>query len=184
MAATVLTLALLNPIPVLAHTNTELGDWLADWQDRQTAAVSGEAATGDYRPLADLSLEYADYQHRHPCWDVIGTWTSGCERQAVHRAAVAGGVEQWRPLIAAHFPASQVDTALCVVAWESAGDPSAKNPYSSARGLFQILASLWAPHYGVSTSALYDPETNTRIAADIWNTYGWDAWSARSRGHC
>lgn len=93
-------------------------------------------------------------------------------------------VERWRPLVRAEFPPSEVETALCIIRHESAGRPNADNPRSSARGLFQVLGSLWAPHYGVSRSALYDPVTNTRIARDIWDEQGWRAWSPYQRGLC
>jgi len=93
-------------------------------------------------------------------------------------------VDRWRPLVATQFPASEVDTALCIIEHESNGDPDADNPRSSARGLFQVLGSLWAPHYGVARSELYDPVINTIIAADIWEEHGWDAWSPYQRGTC
>lgn len=93
-------------------------------------------------------------------------------------------VERWRRLVETEFPTSEVDTAMCVIRHESAGNPDADNPRSSARGLFQILGSLWAPHFGVSQRALYDPVTNTRIAHDIWQKQGWWAWSPYKRGLC
>lgn len=93
-------------------------------------------------------------------------------------------VERWRPLVAAQFPESEVDTALCLIRHESGGNPSADNPRSSARGLFQVLGSIWAPHYGVSSAALYDPVINTRIAHRIWEKQGWRAWSPFERGLC
>lgn len=93
-------------------------------------------------------------------------------------------VDRWRSLVATQFPADEVNTALCIIEHESNGDPDADNPRSSARGLFQVLGSLWAPHYGVSRSDLYDPVVNTVIAADIWERYGWGAWSPYQRGTC
>lgn len=96
----------------------------------------------------------------------------------------AGPVERWRPLVAAQFPATEVDTAICIIRHESNGEPDADNPRSSAAGLFQVLGSLWAPHYGISRSELYDPTVNTRIARDIWEDHGWWAWSPYKRGAC
>lgn len=97
---------------------------------------------------------------------------------------LADPVERWRPLVADHFPTSEVDTAICIIRHESGGDPRANNPRSTATGLFQILESLWGPHYGVSTAELYEPGTNVRLAADIWQNYGWWAWSPYKRGSC
>lgn len=93
-------------------------------------------------------------------------------------------VERWRPLIATQFPEEELDTAMCIIRHESNGDPSADNPRSTARGLFQVLGSLWAPKYEVPQTALYDPVTNTRMAAGIWEDQGWMAWSPYQRGLC
>ncbi len=73
---------------------------------------------------------------------------------------------------------------LCLVWYESKGDPNAKNPTSSARGLTQILASSWASYFGVTYDDLYDPETNVRLAKEIYDIQGWDAWSPYKRGLC
>lgn len=104
--------------------------------------------------------------------------------EAVAVYETAGVIERWRPLVSLYFPADQVDRALCIIGHESNGDPRADNPRSSARGLFQVLGSLWAPHYGIARADLYDPVINTRIALDIWENYGWGAWSPYQRGAC
>ena len=103
---------------------------------------------------------------------------------AAAKAESAGPVERWRQLVAGEFPATEVETALCIIRHESGGDPDADNPRSSAKGLFQVLGSLWAPHYRVSQAELYDPATNVRIAGDIWANHGWSAWSPYQRGSC
>jgi len=87
-----------------------------------------------------------------------------------------GNVEQWRTLVAAYFPADQVDMALRVMACESGGNPTAANPRSTARGLMQVMWSVWGPEYGVSEAELYDPATNLRIAALVYEQQGWNAW--------
>lgn len=106
------------------------------------------------------------------------------QMEALSAPESARTVDRWRPLVATQFPAKEVDTALCIIEHESGGDPEADNPRSSARGLFQVLGSLWASHYGVSRSELYDPIVNTVIAADIWEKHGWEAWSPYQRGAC
>lgn len=93
-------------------------------------------------------------------------------------------VERWRPLVADHFDPTQVDTMMCIMSHESGGNPNAKNPRSSARGLFQILASLWAPHFGVSYEDMYDPDVNVELARAIFDQQGYRAWSPYSRGLC
>jgi hypothetical protein len=114
-----------------------------------------------------------------------------CENNVDHLEALSQAdattkdpVERWRPLVAVEFPAREIETAMCVIRHESGGNPHADNPGSSAKGLFQVLASLWGPHYGVSHSELSDPVTNIRIAADIWRNHGWAAWSPYLRGAC
>src|SRR5690554_2278533 len=57
--------------------------------------------------------------------------------------AVPEGVEQWRPLVEAHFPTDAVDRMLCLMWHESRGNPSARNPNSTATGLLQVMHSVW-----------------------------------------
>lgn len=93
-------------------------------------------------------------------------------------------VERWRSLVASYFRAEDVERALCLMSYESGGNPNAKNPTSSARGLMQILGSLWAPHFGVTLEELYDPHINLAIAAQIRDSQGWTAWAPYNRGLC
>lgn len=90
-------------------------------------------------------------------------------------------VERWRPLVSRYFPADDVDTAMCILRHESGGDPDADNPRSSATGLFQILASGWAPHFNVSVDQLFEPTTNVRLAREILDIQGWTAWTTYRR---
>lgn len=102
-------------------------------------------------------------------------------------------VEAWRPLVAAYWPADQVETALCVIWGESRGDPGADNPTSTARGLWQFLKGTWdkvagwvdGPTY--DSGAPYDPEISTRYAVLLWEAVeaeggnGWGQWNAAAR---
>lgn len=97
-------------------------------------------------------------------------------------------VEQWRPLVQTHFPASRVEEALRIIDCESNGDPNAYNPYSGASGLFQFLPSTWAstaPQAGYDGYSVFDPEANVASAAWLANRYQqlglyyWQAWSCR-----
>lgn len=93
-------------------------------------------------------------------------------------------VEMWRPLVSEYFAADQVDTALRVMECESGGDPNAKNPNSSASGLFQFLKTTWdwtaeitgSPTY--DEGGPYDPVWSIRNA--VWlqsRGSGWNQWS-------
>ena len=84
----------------------------------------------------------------------------------------APGVEQWRPMVAYYWPAEHVDRMLRIMACESGGLPTAKNPRSSATGLFQIMKfwqKAWPGDYT-------DPWTNAAVAYQIWLTQGYGAW--------
>lgn len=90
------------------------------------------------------------------------------ETEIKKRAAILG-VERWRPLIERYFPRERVDEALQIMACESRGDPEAKNPYSTASGLFQFLEGTWpgaARGAGFGDADRFDPEAN--IAAAAW----------------
>ncbi len=89
-------------------------------------------------------------------------------------------VERWRPLVSLYFEADDVDRALDVIWCESRGDRWAKNPNSTASGLFQHLASMWgdrSPQAGFAGDDVFDPVANVGVAA--WLVYergGWSHW--------
>lgn len=97
-------------------------------------------------------------------------------------------VEQWRSLVAQHFPANRVDEALHIMSCESLGDPEAYNPYSGASGLFQFIPSTWATasvSAGYAGASAFDPVANTASAAwlageyERLGLYYWQAWSCK-----
>lgn len=93
----------------------------------------------------------------------------------VHPAAV----EAWRPLVEAHFPATEVDRALDVMWCESRGNPDATNPTSGAAGLFQHIPRFWAERSvpaGFAGADIYDPEANVGVAAWLVAVDGWKHW--------
>lgn len=92
-------------------------------------------------------------------------------------------VGQWASLVAAYFESGDVDRILCLIGFESGGNPDAKNPSSGARGLLQIMP-FWASEYGLAPDDLYDPDTNLRIGRKIRDSQGWTAWSPYKRGEC
>ncbi len=89
-------------------------------------------------------------------------------------------LEDLRPLVAAFFEPRHVNLALRVIRCESRGNPTAKNPTSSASGLFQHLGSLWdgrAAKAGWEGADVFDPVANVAVAA--WLVYeggGWSHW--------
>lgn len=96
------------------------------------------------------------------------------------RAPAPRAAEGWRDLVAAYFPADQVDKALAVMWCESRGDPGAYNSSSGASGLFQHLAKYWperASKAGWGGADVFDPEANTAVAAWLQRTGGWGHWT-------
>jgi hypothetical protein len=94
----------------------------------------------------------------------------------------AAGTADWRSLVSVYFEPHHVDRALRVIGCESGGRPDAKNPISTASGLFQHLGSLWparAASAGWAGSDVFDPVANVAVAA--WLVYdggGWSHWTA------
>lgn len=96
-------------------------------------------------------------------------------------------VGRWEPLVRKYWPADLVPWALRIIACESGGAPWAKNPTSTAAGLFQFLRSTWdkgpAPALGLPaywTGAPYVPEWNIQAAAWLYaNWGGTNQWSCK-----
>jgi hypothetical protein len=101
--------------------------------------------------------------------------------QPVQPQVYATGCEQWRGLVAKYFPDPSV--ALMVMNGESGGNPSAISQ-TDDHGLFQINRGTWYGYCGdLPFGAIYDPETNIRIASYIYNSRSWSAWTvARNLG--
>lgn len=181
MRRTTLTLAMVVAMatahPVAAHTSDEQDEWYRAWSERVSEA-------GLLTP--DLLTEWKEFTERHaepaPYHGGV-TDAPKAPRPAVGGSYVGASGEPWRSLVATHFPASAVDTMTCLVGYESAGNPSARNPSSGASGLLQVMP-FWADHFGVSRSSLFDPDTNVRIARKVWDAQGFGAWSPYRRGLC
>ena len=110
-------------------------------------------------------------------------------------------VWQWHQLVVSNFPQHAWGTALCVMSYESGGDPSAvyANPGDptpdgiDSVGLYQVdwdnlagrnrIAALehWGYHTRPQAEAqLLDPETNVRAAAEMHADDGWlPGWNAQ-----
>lgn len=87
-------------------------------------------------------------------------------------------VERWRGLVSQYF--TDVDHALCVIKYESGGNPTAVNATSGAAGLFQIMPFWWDAYGGNR----FDPETNIALASVIQSQQGWGAWNVVNDGKC
>jgi len=96
-------------------------------------------------------------------------------------------VEQWRPMVTIAIShhggdADDVHRFLRIMQCESAGDPDAKNPNSSASGLMQHLTRFWddrSERAGRPGADVFDPEANIWVSA--WLALaapegGWKHW--------
>lgn len=159
------------------HPTVDLDAWAEDWQDR--------VVENDGNLSFSLVYEYVDMADRHPCYfhnDCPRPVRRSSSSPAPTNTTYSGGVEQWRGLVAAYFPADQVNRALRVMACESGGNPNAKNPRSSAAGLFQHLGKYWptrSAKAGFAGASVYNPTANVATAAWLWRTGGWGHWVCR-----
>jgi hypothetical protein len=158
----VLTASLL--VPIHAHTRAEMTAWEDTWHTTAEVDLS-----------AGLLAELVDMRHRHPWY-----WAEGPSEGPVFRG-MGANVERWRTLVAVYF--DDVETALCLIAAESGGNPDARNPSSGASGLLQVLPS-WAAVFGYESNDLFDPAVNLEISAALYADGGWEHWSPWLRGEC
>lgn len=179
-ASLVLAVALVAPIH--GHNQQEYDDWLLNWEIQYHADS----------PFAyEMLQEKYDFLKRHPNGPTVEVHKdSGGQSLSLQSSTDRGmgngttDVEQWRPLVAGHFPPEQLENALCAIKWESGGNPNAKNPTSNARGLFQVMSSTWDEQFGFTYEEFFSPEKNTYAAAWIWSHYGWSHWSGRTQRKC
>lgn len=142
--------------------------------------------------LNDLAHETFSRSVRHAAVELLDV-ASRCnpkvsplpDHQVSHPPAStpSGGVERWRGLVTQYFNPEDVDTALCLIGFESAGNPDAINPSSGARGLMQVMPS-WAPQFNVKVDDLLNPDVNLSIAASLRYSLGWTQWAPYVRGEC
>lgn len=201
--AAALFTALLIPAPVQAHSWQELNEWLNGWYERLAAAMPYATGrmptTATFDPIATLNAVLAerdDMLNRHPGWD--GNYLTGPvpglhDPKPVAKAAsslpknrgMGTNVEQWRGLVSAYFSADKVETALCVMKWESGGNPTAYNSKYGASGLFQHLKGYWRERSsaaGWGGADIFNPEANVAVAAWLQAAGGWGHWSTYR--HC
>jgi len=158
----ILTASLL--VPIHAHTRAEMTVWEDAWHTAAEVDLS-----------AGLLAELVDMRRRH-AWYWGEPETAG---DPTFRG-MGSDVEQWRPLVAVYFGAN-TDAALRVMACESGGNESAKNPRSSASGLFQFLASTWEKVTGEDYPGnVFDGESNIAAAAELsGGGSDWSQWSCQ-----
>jgi hypothetical protein len=192
-AIAVVAVLMFSALPAQAHSPSEINAWLSDWEQRHlllhvipTAGLIELDLT-----LQNLTDEYAEIRTRHAWWDGQPVAIAPIRTtQSVNRS-MGSDVERWRTLVATYFVSEKVNIALCIMEHESGGNPDAKNPLSSAAGLFQFLQSTWdgmIPNSvaggSYDSGAPYDPEKNVRAAAWLQAAEGWSQWNQWNQGEC
>ncbi|MDO8885754.1 transglycosylase SLT domain-containing protein [Candidatus Oleimmundimicrobium sp.] len=165
-----------NPVPEVSQER--LDDWrnLA-WKNGKLAQERGEKIETLERQIAETKANNARFHTNSH----VQTARAKTKQIKTNKP----GVEQWRPLVKKYFLAQHVDDALIVMSGESGGDPNAKNPNSSASGLFQHLARYWpnrSASAGWAGASIFDPEANIAVAA--WLSKGganWNHWQIKPR---
>lgn len=161
MRIVIALLCVVVALPAQAHTQDAQDEWVADWYQR----VEVEVAL-----TPELLTEYLTFMDRHE--PIV------LAPQARSRSYGAG-VEQWRGLVETYFQPEDVPWAMRVMWCESKGDPNAKNPRSSASGLFQHLATYWperSAKAGWAGASIFDPEANIAVAAWLYSWGGSSHW--------
>jgi len=105
-----------------------------------------------------------------------GTAGAGAIRATAGGASVRGMVIALFSRIAGP---GQVGMALCVANRESSFNPYARNPYSSAAGVFQWVSSSWASYsrrYGYAGASVFNAYANIAVAAHAVRDGGWGPW--------
>lgn len=158
MKTTTLFLAALLMIvahPARAHTANQQKAWWADWAHRE--ATEGLSA--------QLLEEARDFTDRHPPVPVVARSS---------RPIAPADIEA---LIGQHFQPEDVEWALRVSYCESGWDANAKNPISTASGLFQVLRGWWSGEWSdYPAFDPFDPQENVRFAAWLFYNGGSQHW--------
>ena len=164
------TLTVATAAPALAHTQDQIDVLVAELQAELIWRI-------EYRYNQGINAGLLHW-FRHELEAIEALYTPPTTKRPSSRSLTIGeAAEAWRSLVAAYFPADQVDYALAVLWCESKGNPNAANPTSSARGLFQHLERYWparSSSAGWAGYSIFDPTANVAVAA--WLSAGGTAW--------
>ena len=171
-----LTLTVATAAPAMAHTEAEVLEEVDELVTEFVRRILDELNGG-------ITLTLLKW-FRSELEAIEALYTPPTTKRPSSRSLTIGeAAEAWRSLVAAYFPADQVDYALAVLWCESKGNPNAANPTSSARGLFQHLERYWparSSSAGWAGYSIFDPTANVAVAAWLSaDGTGWHHWTCR-----
>ncbi len=149
-------------------------------------------------------MTFADKAQAHPLdtslieeewaeayWNHFDSWKPPIVIKPTFYRRVDSNVERWRPLVTIYFQPDDIDRALCLMSYESGGNPDAYNSSSGASGLMQFIPSTWRKiPIAISGGDPFNGERNIAAAAywkaliDKENGNGWTQWSPYKKGLC
>ena len=149
-----------------AHSSTGVDDWVSNWEVRAENGLT-----------EDLVSEFVEFRARHP-QHFASTYAPPVVRPTPQAARYTSppGVDQWRGLVALHFPEENVEAALRVMWCESRGVANAVGP-TQDYGLFQHRIMFWedrSTKAGFGGADILDPNANIGVAA--WLSNGGSDW--------
>jgi Transglycosylase SLT domain len=147
------------------------------------AVPAADALRSDAPATEAAVIRHSASTIRHAAW-LARRAKSHASGGAVATAATATRAgASVRDLVAALFSRiagpGQVGTALCVANRESHFNPYARNPYSSAAGVFQWVSRSWASYsrrYGFGGASVFNAYANIAVAAHAVADGGWGPW--------
>ena len=179
---------LLMPQPAYAHSIQEIDTWEQEW-------IAQVPLTG---LTPDLMWEWIDFHQRHelpkgepsarkPSLATAPTPPMAPPTPPTPPTPPANTsppetTAPWASLIGKYFQPADIPWATRVMFCESRNDPNAKNPRSSASGLFQQLATFWperSAKAGWAGANIFDPEANIAVSAWLYYTGGAGHWECK-----
>ncbi len=194
LAATI-GVVLMLAAPAASHGRSPTGSSAGGAVPRvpiEVAAAAAGALTSAAPGAEAAVMRRAAATVRHRAWlaDRVKTRSRAAERSHGGNGGSAGGMtlaaasgDSVRGMVISLFSRiagpGQVGMALCIANRESHFNPYARNPGSSAAGVFQWVSGSWATYsrrYGYGGASVFDAYANIAVAAHAVADGGWGPW--------
>ena len=173
---------LLLAAPAASRSRPSRGSPSGQSAPRVPLAVASAAAhtLGSDAPAAEAAvMRHSAATNRHRAWLA----RRAKDRARANTSKATARDTSVRGLVVALFSRiagpGQVGMALCVANRESHFNPYARNPYSSAAGVFQWVSRSWATYsrrYGYGGASVFNAYANIAVAAHAVADGGWGPW--------